>query len=135
MTNPDIRWKQRFDNYIKALSRLDAAVTLAGKRPLSELEQQGLVQAFEFTHELSWKLLKDFLEDRGNTGIFGSKDAIREAFSAGIITNGEIWMDMLVKRNLSNHTYNQSIADDISDSILNRYIGEFHSLRNFMETR
>ncbi len=131
----DIRWKQRFDSYVKALSRLDSAVTLSQMRTLSELEQQGLVQAFEFTHELAWKLLKDFLEDRGNTGIFGSKDAVREAFAAGIIANGEIWMDMIVKRNLSSHTYNQSTADDITDSILNRYIGEFHALRNFMESR
>ena len=131
----DVRWKQRFDSYRKALIRLDSAVTFAGTRSLTELEQQGLVQTFEFTHELAWKLLKDFLEDRGNTGVFGSKDAVREAFAAGIIGNGEIWMDMIVKRNLSSHTYNQSTADEITDTILSRYIGEFHALRDFLESR
>jgi len=131
----DIRWKQRFESYKKALARLDSAVTLAQTRTLSELEQQGLVQAFEFTHELAWKLLKDFLEDRGNTGVFGSKDAVREAFNSGIIGNGEIWMDMIVKRNLSSHTYNQSTADEITDTILSSYISEFHALRTFMELR
>jgi len=129
----DIRWKQRFESYKKALARLDSAVTLAQTRTLSELEQQGLVQAFEFTHELAWKLLKDFLEDRGNTGVFGSKDAVREAFNSGIIGNGEIWMDMIVKRNLSSHTYNQSTADEITDTILRSYISEFHSRRTSME--
>src|SRR5665647_1986066 len=67
----DIRWIQRFNNYNKALNQLQEAVELMKNRELTRLEKQGVVQAFEYTHELAWKSLKDFLEDRGNTDIYG----------------------------------------------------------------
>lgn len=70
----DIRWKQRFDNYIRALQNLSEATALAEERPLSKLEQQGLIRSFEFTHELAWNVLKDYLEDKGIMGLVGSKD-------------------------------------------------------------
>ena len=82
--NPDIRWRQRFQSFRKALTQLKAAADLAKQRKLSELEQQGLIQAFEFTHELAWNTLKDFLESRGAANLYGSKDATREAFARGI---------------------------------------------------
>jgi nucleotidyltransferase substrate binding protein (TIGR01987 family) len=88
MTNLDIRWQQRFHNFSKALSQLAEAVELAGQRELSKLEEQGMIQAFEFTHEMAWNTLKDFLESRGAQNIYGSKDATREAFKAGLIENG-----------------------------------------------
>ena len=88
--NPDIRWRQRFHSFQKAFTQSSAAANLAATRKLSELEQQGLIQAFEFTHELAWNTLKDFLESRGATNIYGSKDATREAFARGLITNGKI---------------------------------------------
>lgn len=89
--NPDIRWRQRFQSFGKAFAHLTAATELARQRKFSDLEQQGLIQAFEFTHELAWNTLKDFLESRGATGLYGSKDAIREAFRGGLmskVTNG-----------------------------------------------
>nr|VFJ56069.1 MAG: nucleotidyltransferase substrate binding protein, HI0074 family [Candidatus Kentron sp. DK] len=73
----DIRWRQRFDNYRQALARLRDAVALRQQRPLSDLEQQGLIKAFEFTHELAWNVMKDYFEYQGNTRITGSRDAIR----------------------------------------------------------
>ena len=79
MTEADVRWLQRLDNYGRALAALQRAVATARERPLSELEEQGLIQAFEFTHELSWLLLKDFLTDQGVSGVSGSRDAVREA--------------------------------------------------------
>lgn len=75
----DVRWKQRFSNYKKALSQLEAAVKLSQQRALTPLEKQGVIQAFEFTHELAWNVLKDFLEDQGEQRIKGSKDATRAA--------------------------------------------------------
>ena len=72
MADADIRWLQRLENYERALATLERALTLAASRQLSELEQQGLIQAFEFTHELSWLLLKGFLVDQGVSGISGS---------------------------------------------------------------
>jgi hypothetical protein len=79
MAGADVRWFQRLDNYGRALGALQRAVDTASQRPLSELEVQGLIQAFEFTHEHSWLLLKDFLADQGVSGVSGSRDAVREA--------------------------------------------------------
>lgn len=117
----DVRWKQRLSNYRKAMNRFGAAVRLAAERPLSELESQGLIQTFEFTHELAWNLMKDWLEFQGLTSMTGSRDATREAFHAGIIHDGEIWMEMIKSRNESSHTYNIEVANRISAAILDRY--------------
>src|SRR5450631_2473034 len=121
----DIRWRQRFQNFNKAFSQLSGAAALAQQRPLSDLEQQGLIQAFEFTHELAWKTLKDFLEERGATNLFGPKDATRQAFAAGLIENGEIWMAMIQSRNRTSHTYDQTTANEIARAITNDYLPEF----------
>ena len=129
MENKDIRWIQRFNNYSKALSQLGNAIVLAEQRELSELEEQGLIQAFEYTHELAWKTLKDFLNYKGNKEIYGSKDASREAFRYGLITEGEIWMNMISSRNNSSHTYNEDTAKEIVNAILKGYYGEFISLK------
>ena len=112
----DIRWIQRFKNFIKAFSQLKEAVQLAQQRPLSKLEEQGLIQAFEYTHELAWNTLKDFLESRGIRNLYGSKDATREAFKTGLIENGEIWMDMINSRNLTSHTYDEATAAKIASA-------------------
>ena len=130
MENKDIRWQQRLANYNKALSQLYDAVKLAGKRELSRLEQQGLVQAFEYTHELAWKTLKDFLEHRGNKDIYGSKDVTREAFKLDLIVNGEIWMDMIKSRNQTSHTYNEETAEKIVNAIIRNYFDEFTALQD-----
>ena len=121
----DVRWRQRFQNFNKAFSQLSGAATLAKQRPLSELEQQGFIQAFEFTHELAWNTLKDFLQDRGATNLFGSKDATRQAFAAGLIENGETWMDMIRSRNRTTHTYDQTTANEIARTIASNYLPEF----------
>lgn len=121
----DIRWKQRFDNYLRAFQALRRAVELAAQRDLSELEQQGLVQGFEFTHELAWKVLKDYLEEQGVAGIIGSKNATREAFKNGLIDDGEAWMEMIKARNLSSHTYNPETAEEIVENILKRFYPAF----------
>ena len=131
MSKPDIRWQQRFQNYRQALSRLTAAVRLAGERPLSELEQQGLIQGFEYTHELGWNVLKDYLEAQGFVGIIGSKGAAREAFKNGLVEDGEAWMDMITARNLTLHTYKTEVAEDIAKNIL----GRFHPALVAMERR
>lgn len=126
----DIRWQQRFNNYSKALAQLREAVALARQRPLTKLEAQGLIQGFEFTHELAWKTLKDFLENRGVLDLYGSKDVIRHAFSVGLIEKGQIWMDMIQSRNLTSHTYNEETAAQIATVILGDYFPEFEALHN-----
>jgi nucleotidyltransferase substrate binding protein (TIGR01987 family) len=114
----DIRWKQRFDNYLKALQTLSDAATLAEKRALSTLEEQGVIQAFEFTHELAWNVLKDYLEYQGVGDIVGSRGAVRAAFANGLIEDGETWMTMIRDRNLSSHTYDQATAQEIVARVL-----------------
>ncbi len=126
---PDVRWRQRFQSFRKALARLSAAGRLAAERPLTELEQQGLIQAFEFTHELAWNTLKDFLQDRGATNLFGSRDATRQAFAAGLIEEGETWMAMIQSRNRSTHTYDQATANQIAQAILTSYLPAFEKFQ------
>lgn len=123
----DIRWKQRFSHYQKALQQLGKAVELSRQRPLSELEQQGLIQAFEFTHELAWNVMKDYFEYQGNSSITGSRDATREAFQRNLITDGEGWMEMIQSRNKTSHTYNQDVADEISEKVITVYYDLFHN--------
>lgn len=125
----DIRWKQRFDNFQRALHQLTLAMELKAQRPLSELEQQGLIQGFEFTHELAWNVLKDYLEMEGIQGLVGSRSTAREAFKRGLVRDGEVWMDMIEKRNLSSHTYNQAVANALVVAIAERYYPVFCELQ------
>ena len=129
MKNTDIRWKQRFYNFKKAFSQFEKGVNLALTKDLSELEDQGLIKAFEFTHELAWKMLKDFLESRGNKDIYGSKDAVRESFRLGLVDNGELWMEMIENRNQTVHTYNLEIAKKIVNAIVHKYYEQFDLFR------
>lgn len=133
MSNPDIRWVQRFNNFSRAFSQLKDAEALSRTRPLSALEQQGIIQGFEYTHELAWSTLKDFLENRGAGNLFGSRDTSREAFKSGLLINGETWMDMIQSRNLTSHTYDESSAARIVSVILDSYVSEFQDFQNRME--
>lgn len=117
----DIRWQQRLNNYTLALRRLADAVELAAQRPLTPFEQQGLIQAFEFTHELAWNVMKDYFYWQGNSAIAGSRDATREAFAKGLVEDGEGWMAMIKSRNLSSYTYNQGVADAIVGAVISLY--------------
>ena len=101
-----IRWQQRFQNLDKAFTQLERG--LAIEHP-SDIEQQGIIQSFEFTFELSWKTLKDYLEAQGVTCQF-PREVIKKAFQHQIISEGELWLDMLGKRNLLAHTYDENLA-------------------------
>ncbi len=133
MNDQDIRWRQRFANYQKALQQLQEAVALSRQRELTSLEKQGVIQIFEFTHELAWNVLKDYLQDQGNQNIKGSKDATREAFKVALIADGEQWMAMIQSRNVSSHTYNQHTAEELVAVILAQYFPLFVELQTEME--
>ena len=105
----DIRWVQRFQNYKEALRLLKHAVTEITDP--SDLEKEGTIQRFGFTHELAWKVMKDYLEYEGITGLTGSRSATREAFNKGLITEGQKWMDMIESRNTTVHTYRGEILE------------------------
>ena len=115
------RWLQRFDNYKRAHAQLESAVQLMRARELSDLEKQGVIQAFEFTWELAWNMLKDYLNWQGETEITGARDAIRESFKRGLIGQGEVWMFMLQDGNRTAHTYNESTMREILAGIEEQY--------------
>ena len=130
MAEKDIRWILRFSNYKKALFQLSRFIE---KGELNEFEVQGLIQSFAYTHELAWKTLKDFLEHRGNKDIYGSKDSTREAFKLNILSNGEVWMEMIKSRNQTTHTYNEAVAKEISSAIISKYFQEFQALQTKLD--
>ena len=130
MSTEDIRWIQRLAHFSKALSQLRKFIE---KEALNELEEQGLIQAFEYTYELAWNTLKDYFESQGETDLHGSRDVFRLAFKRGLIEDGETWMDMIKSRTLTSHTYNEEVAEQIATAITNRYFSEFVRLQTKME--
>ena len=122
MSSQDIRWIQRFNNFSKALNQLTKFIE---KSELNELEQQGMIKAFEYTYELAWNTIKDYFEAQGDTNILGSRDAIRLAFRRGLIENGEAWMEMIKSRALTVHTYNEETVELIAHDIETIYFKEF----------
>src|SRR5207253_2969444 len=120
--NEDIRWKQRFNNYKKALLQLR---DFCDQPILNEREEQGLIKAFEYCYELGWNVLKDYLEALGYTEIKGSLDAIRQAFRVNIIADGDGWMDMYRDRNKTSHTYNKITAAEVALAIKGPHLKNF----------
>ena len=129
----DLRWLQRFANYENALRQLKQAVLLSQDRPLSDLEKQGLIQSFEYTHELGWNTMKDFFEYQGNSSVKGSRDATREAFKVALISDGATWMQMIETRNQTSHAYDKAMAEEVVTAILNHYFPLFEQFRIEMD--
>ena len=129
----DIRWKQRFSNFQKALSQLTEAIETNGVNPI-DIIKEGIIQRFEFTHELAWKVLKDYLEYEGFQNMTGSRTATREAFNKGLIQNGQIWMDMIESRNLTVHTYQHTILEEEFLKIIKIYFPQFKEFQSKMNS-
>ena len=132
MSNPDVRWQQRFSNYRRALEQLE---DFFEPPALNEREQQGLIKAFEYTFELAWNTLRDLLRSQGNGDLLGSRDTLREAFRLGLIADGEAWMLMIQDRNLTSHTYNRATAVEIGAHIRGAYLSCFQALRSRLDQR
>ena len=133
MKNPDIRWKQRFENYQKALFLLSDALK-EGADKLSLLEKEGALQRFEFTFELAWKVMKDYLEEDGVViSPLTPKNVIKQAFISRIIENGQVWIDMLLSRNLMSHTYDSIKFEVIAKDVEIKYLVELKNLEIFFQ--
>jgi len=117
----DIRWLQRFDHFKKAYAQLQEALQLMSERELSNIEKQGSIQAFEFTYELAWNVLRDYLIWQGIESVSGSRDAIREGFKRELISDGHAWLAMLQDRNRTVHTYNEATANQIIEHLRTKY--------------
>ncbi len=122
----DIRWQQRFINFNKAFNQLEKFIQV---EILNEMEEQGLIKSFEYTYELAWKTLQDLLKEKGYIDINGPKPVIQQSFQDGYITEGKGWMRMHNSRNLTAHTYDQTTANEVIDSIRTEYYFLFNSLQ------
>ncbi|MCL2097199.1 MAG: nucleotidyltransferase substrate binding protein [Bacteroidales bacterium] len=125
-TQQDIRWLQRFSNFRKALTKLYQAAKIIKEKmdfedEVDELLEEGLIQRFEYTHELAWKVMKDYAEYQGYTNIRGSRDAIRQALAINIIDDKQ-WMESIVDRNLTSHHYDNDTATRIHEKIVDIYL-------------
>ena len=134
----DIRWQQRFSNYKKALARLSEAVDVLNEQQIqTEVERnllkEGLIQRFEYTHELAWKVMKDYLEYQGYVDIRGSRDAIRKSLELNILSDRR-WMATIEVRNLTSHNYDDETADNIYEEIMEVYYPLFLDFETKMET-
>jgi nucleotidyltransferase substrate binding protein (TIGR01987 family) len=131
MENKDVRWKQRFQNFEKAFLFFKTTVD---KESYTPIEIGGLVQAFEFTFELGWKTIKDFLYEQGlNTSY--PREVIKEAFQTKIIEDGHTWLLMLEKRNELSHTYNEEVAELAVKTIKNKYYQAIHQVYHFLKDK
>lgn len=133
--NEDIRWIQRFDSYNRACARLLEIVDNNHPESLSELEAEGLIQRFEYTFELAWKLVKDYLQAQGLAFQPTPKGSLSEAFKIGIITDHDTWREMTMARNLTSHTYNEGEAEQIVAHIYDEYTPLLRSLLNHFKKR
>ena len=129
----DIRWNQRFANYEKAFLKLKEGIDLYAENA-NDLEKEGIIQRFEFTHELAWKVMKAFLQAKGIIEIIGSSDATRLAFQNDLIQNGDVWMQMIESRNRTVHTYQDTILEVEYLKIVKDYYLVFSDFYTKMKT-
>ncbi|SHG46744.1 nucleotidyltransferase substrate binding protein, HI0074 family [Thermosyntropha lipolytica DSM 11003] len=123
------RLKEKFAEYKKAVYKLKEALEEDVSNPLL---YDGVIQRFEFTYELAWKLMKLYLESEGIVTVNSPRSAFKEAFAVGIITEGETWIDMINARNLTVHTYNEQMAKEIYDRVKDKYYPVFFAFANKM---
>ena len=134
MEQHDIRWKQRFQNFDKAFSRLEKALPILSDDPDNFLLQAGVVQIYEFTFELAWKTLKDYLDAEGFT-IPSPKATLRQAFQSGYIQDGDAWMKALNDRNLSSQIYDETIATTLTGNIQISYFPLLQQLHTWLNSQ
>jgi nucleotidyltransferase substrate binding protein (TIGR01987 family) len=132
MENPDVRWKQRFSNFSKSMNYLEQALTIQSP---DIVQKAGIIQFFEMSFELSWKVLKDYLEEQGFEDVKSPRAAIKQAFEIGIIENGHGWLELLQDRNLTAHTYDEEKANEMEQLIHKNYFPLLKKLQLFFETK
>ena len=130
----DIRWKQRFDNLQRAYQRLRWAMEIHQQDPSDELIRMAVIKAYEFTFELSWKTLKDFLAYNGIDAKL-PREVLKQAFTTGLVSDGQLWIDMLEERNLMAHTYEDTRARKAVDQIQERYLSGLQQLHDLLATK
>lgn len=130
----DIRWELRFENFKLANKNLHETVDCIKNEGLNKVYTMAIIQAFEMSFELAWKTMKDFLEYNG-TSTENPRSAIKESFAQNIITDGQIWIEMMEARNKTSHTYKQEFAKQTAESILHIFIPQLDKLEKFLESK
>lgn len=129
MTNSTPRWEYRFDNFGRAYVRLRQLVEVGHERQLTEVEKEATIQRFEYSWELAWKVLKDYLQASGVAfKTITPASVIKAAFQAGLIDNGEDWMDALDARNKMSHVYDLEVFEKVVADVSLRFLGLFEAL-------
>ena len=130
----EIRWIYRLQNYKKAFKTLENDINLANSKDLSDIEKRGLIQAFEYTYELAWNVIKDFYYYNGIVDIQGSRDAFKIAFNKGLVSS-DVLIKSIRSRQLTVHTYDEEVVEDIFDKIINEYYFAFKELLQNLEVQ
>lgn len=131
MERKSIRWQQRFENFERSFALLEKSIR---KPELSELERGGLIQFFEVTFELGWKVLKDYLESEG-LAVNSPREAIKQAFQANLLTDGHKWIEALENRNLTTHTYDEATSHKVEMLIRTAYFPLLQHLHETLRTK
>ena len=118
MSNKEIRWKQRFQNFEKSLAYLEQALDISEP---DIIQKAGLIQFFEISFELAWNVIKDYLEEQGFIEIKSPRGALKKAFETGLIADGHSWMQLLDDRNITSHAYDEATVDMIEGLIRQKY--------------
>lgn len=132
MERNDIRWKQRFQNYEKALNYLEDAMKIAEP---DVIQRGGLIQFFEMSFELAWNVMKDYLQEQGFTDLTSPRDTIKKSFEVGLIVDGHRWLKLLEDRNLTSHTYDEKTAADVEHLIREQYFPVLKQLHTTMKQK
>ena len=142
MTDPNLgqsdkpRWRYRFDNYARAFVLLREAIEASSELELSQLEREGIIQRFEYTWELAWKTIKDYLEAGGLVSSpITPRQVLKDAFAARILLDGHVWIEMLDHRNLLSHTYDLNVFKEAVDAIAARYLPAMAQLHEFLRSK
>lgn len=132
MAHEDERWQQRFQNFEKTLLFLEESIAINAP---SIFEQAGLIQFFEISFELSWNVMKEYMEAQGITDLRSPRDSIKKAFEMGLINDGHLWIQALENRNLTLHTYDEARTKKIVSIIEQTYIHILRDLYNKLKTK
>ena len=127
------KWLERLSIFSNAVARLAEVIELRKQRPLNQFECDSLIKRFEFSYEMAWKLMMSYEKENGITELLGSKDVVRQAYRMSLIENGEAWLEMIDDRNKTSHLYDEEMAADVIDEIVNTYYALFFELKSKMD--
>ena len=127
------KWLERLSIFKNAITRMAEVIDIYKQRSLNPFERDSLIKRFEFSYEMAWKLMMSYEKENGVSELLGSKDVVRHAFNMSLIDNGEAWLEMIDDRNKTSHLYDEEMAADVIDEIINTYYPLFLELRKKMD--